>query len=199
MRRPLFILQVVASISCVVLVLLSFAFSDEPNTQDVVKAEGSGAASLNLQLAKTRRDLAKVDLQRVLNANERIPATYSGKTVRLLRSNLDVAEARLKALSSATPNAMYAAYVGELESSLKSAELRLQAALRLQRSLPRSVDDLRLESRRLRVEAAKLALARAQDPGHEVTPQEQMQWQLDRVRQELLDLRVRLDDLSHRN
>lgn len=198
MSRSTF-LRAIAALSCLVLIAPSFATADEPKVGGAEKAAGPGDENLDVQLAKARLDLAKVELQRVLKANERFAGTYSESTVELLRSNVDIAQARLEASSGAGVADLHAAHLRELENELKIAELRWETAVRLNKSVPNSIDAQQVESRRLRVEVARLALARARQPARVATPMDHMQWQLERLQQELLDLTVRVDELSHRN
>lgn len=199
MTRPTFILQVIASVLCCVLALPSIAGADEPAGQGAAKAAGSGEENIEVQLAKARLALAKVELDRVLKANERIGTAYTDSTVALLRSNLDMAAARLKALSGGNAADVRAAHLRELESDLAIAELRWKTAVQLHKSVPTSIDAEQVEARRLRVEVARLALARARQPAHETTPLELMQWQLNRLQQQLLDVTVRVDEIANRN
>lgn len=199
MRRSFFVLHVVASVVCFALLLPALPKADEPVSSAPQKTAGIDHMSLDVQLAKARLELAELELQRVSKANQRIVGTYSESTVELLRSEAEIARARLAAVSAGGPANFRELHLRELESSLKIAEINWQAAIRRNKSVPSSVDAQRMEGRRLRVEVARLALARARDPAYVATPVEQLQWQLERVRQDLLELRVRLDNLSHRN
>lgn len=200
MTRPLSQLPLVGIASCLLLTATSFSRADESLQADTSAATNSTARNDSsetpaVQLARARLKLAKVELERALATNKRVQI-YSAVTLELLRRNVDICETRLAALSRPSEVNSHAAHLRELEAKLKIAELRRKVAVKLQERLPGSIDASKVEAARLRVEVARLALARARDPAHVATPLDHMQWQLEQLRQEMLDLTLRVEEFS---
>lgn len=108
-------------------------------------------------------------------------------------------EARLDALSRQGDASSHAAHLRELEGALRISELAWKTAVRVRARLPNSTQASEVESLRLRAEVARLALARARDPANTATPLDHMQWQLEQLRQELLEPTLRVERLSTRD
>ncbi len=175
------------------------AAAAEPQQQGKIQSANDSTLNLETQLAEARVQLAKLELERAAAANKRMPGIYSPIAVELLQRNVIVAEARLGELSRTGDFNAHAIHLRELEGAQKIAELRLKNAQRLRQGLPASGDASQVESLRLRTEIARLELARARDPEHVATPLDHLQWQLEQLRHEMLEVTLRLEELSHRN
>lgn len=198
MTRPMSHLPALGLASCILLAAASFADGDEPKQQDSTTAATEAAIeSLDVQLAKARVNLAKMELERALAENKRIPGSWPEITLELLHRNVDVAQARLDGLSRSGEASLHTAHLQELESALKIAELRWNGAVHLRERLPSAIDASRVEALHLRAEVARLELARARNPAHVSTPLDHVRWQLEQMRQELLELTVRVEKLSN--
>jgi hypothetical protein len=174
----------------------SVARPDEPKQRDNPAEKDLSAQDLNLRLAKARLKLAKLELERAIKANEKA-AIYTTTTLELLRTNVDIAQARLDAVGQPEKLSMHAAHLREVEGAAKIADLRLKQAEQLHEEVPSSFSESRVESMRLRAEIARLELQRARNPAVVSSPLEHLQWQMDQLRQELLDLNLRVEELSN--
>lgn len=197
MTRPLSKRSLVVVASCLLLVVPSLSPADEPKQSTAAEAKHDSSESVDVQLAKARLKLAKVELERALTANERVQI-YTEVTLELLRRNVDICEARLEALSSSKDAPLHTAHLRELESNLKIEELEWKNAVTLHQRLPSSFDASYVDAARLRVEVARLTLARARDPAHVTTSHDHMRWQLEQLRQEMLEVKLRVEELSNR-
>jgi multidrug resistance efflux pump len=190
-------LSLVVVTSYLILVVPSLSSADEPKQNTAAEAKHDSSDNVDVQLATARLKLAKVELERALAANERVPI-YTDVTLELLRRNVDICEARLEALARPTEAKLHTAHARELESKLKITEREWQRAVTLHQRLPSSFDASYVEAARLRVDVARLALARARDPAHVTTQHDHMRWQLEQLRQEMLEMTLRVEELSNR-
>lgn len=180
---------------CVLLAAALTSSADESKKQDAADAAQKSTDSLDMQLTKARLQLAKVELDRALAVNERMPV-FTPATIQLLRRNVEVAEAKLAALKDSQQVNAHAAHVCELENGLKLAEHKWKLAIRIRERSPGLIDDARVEVLRLRVEVARLALARSKEPDLVTTPIQHIEWELDQLRDDLLDLTLRIEEQS---
>lgn len=173
----------------------SVARADEPKQRDDAAEKDLSAQDLNLRLEKARLKLAKLELERAMKANEKL-AIYTTTTLELLRTNVDIAQARLDAVTQQGKESIHAAHLREVEGAAKIADLHLKQAERLHEQVPSSVSQSRVEAMRLRAEIARLELRRARDPAVVSSPIDHLQWQLEQLRGELFDLKLRVEELS---
>ncbi len=73
------------------------------------------------------------------------------------------------------------------------AQQRLRWAVEANQEVPGSVGEDDLRAYRLKAEMAQLALRRAEQPGYFDDPMTHLQWQLNRLRAEVLELLVRME------
>ena len=185
-----------AAASCLWLLAAPLLSAAEPQQESPPAAAHESGESLEVQLAKARLQLAKVELERALTANQKQHPVFSPVTVHLLQRNVEVAEARLDALKDPAQRDLHASHLRQLESALKIAEHRWSSAARMRERSPGLIDDARFEALRLRVEVARLALARAKESDVVTTPIDHMRWELDQMRQVILDLTLHMEELA---
>jgi len=184
---------------CLLLAVLPLVSVGEPKQREAAIVRNESNGNLDMQLAKARLKLANLELKRVSAANKRLPGLYSLVTIELLRRDVNIAQMRLDALSRSGAANTHAAHLRWLESTVKIAEFRWKTAERLRERSPELSEASQVETQRLRAEVARLALARARDPARVATPVDHMQWQLDQLRQELLELTLRVEILSSKS
>ena len=162
--------------------------------QQVADAEEPALDALEdirTRLARAYADLARVELQIALEANEVLPGTYSAPSVQRLRSNVQYAETLLQEQLGEVPE--HTAHLRDLEGSVEVAETRLATALSVQRRLPETIRDSEIERLRVLRDLARLALEKAQLDGPFATPHDRLQWRMERMRYEILRLQADLD------
>lgn len=175
------------------------AAADEPEKSRPGNSSGTTDSNVDVQYERARLDLAKLELQIAVGANARLLGVYASATIERLRSNVAISESRLKEVSGGGKQDWHTAHLRELEGAFKMAEQRLKSALEINDRAPGSLPPHEVERLRLRAAVTRLALARAHDPSKVATPLDHLQWQLDQLRDEVLDLSVTVQMLSNRN
>ena len=182
--------------SCTLLLAARSASGAEPGEPPAEQSTLQSSNQFDVQLAKVRLQLAKVELERALGANERV-RIYPPVTLQFLRRNVDVAQAKLEAVTKPGGDS-HDAHLRELENNLKTAELKWKIAFETRERSPGALDEAGVEALRLRVEVARLALARARQPETVTTPLNHLQWEIEQLRDEMLELTLRVEELSRR-
>lgn len=157
--------------------------------------EGLTHRELAIRYAKTKVDLAEIDVRRALEMREQ--NILPGLTLERVRSNLVIAkEQHSQAILSSTDRST--------KIRLRHAEERLRLAKLLLESRQRLSDTSRLAALDLKRvelnhELARLNLRMVQNPGEVGSQMEYMQRQIDRFGEDLLWLDERLTRLESRN
>lgn len=154
-------------------------------------------SSLEVRLAETKLQLAQVELRRAIETNRRVPGTFPPGTLERLEQAVMVGNKQL-ALSKGKEHDLHAVHLLQLEAQVEFANRQQQAAMAANRRSPGVVDDTSLERLRLQAEVARLTLARARKPSSFESTQAHVQWQVDRLYDELQRLRNDVDVLSLR-
>ena len=172
--------------------------AEEPASASTAQRNSGAGEGLEARYARTSLRRATLQLEQALEENRRMPGLYSDPLIERLRQNVQVAEQQLEHALRPEKVDRHEVHVRSAEAALRMAESELRHAEELRRRLPRSYTDNDLERFRLSVEIARLRLERARDPETFASPQAHLQWQVEDLRQELLDLRLRLEELSRR-
>ena len=99
-----------------------------PMAQQNSQAAEESGESLDVRYARTYLKLARVELRKVLDANEKIPATYSAALTERLRQNVTIAEEQLQQARLARQGDVHKVHLRDAEAAVKFSELRLKQA-----------------------------------------------------------------------
>jgi multidrug resistance efflux pump len=155
-----------------------------------------GQEDVNTRYARAYLQLAKANLDVVLAANRHVANTYSGVAVERLRADVKIAEELLRQTLPSGRGDFHLVHIQSAESDRAIAELNLQNAIALNKRVPGAVSELELEKQRLAVEVARLSVERARDDANSKLELAHTQWELEQLREVVLELRVRVDQLS---
>ena len=169
---------------------VSWLLGAEPGTEPATDAN----ESLEVRYARAYLQLAQADLQIAVEENEKVPGTYPEAAIELLRRVVVIAEEQLKHALGESAHDLHSVHIRQEEAAVTEAESDLQRTLAANRRLPRLVGPTQLRRAHLRVEVAKLALAKARAVNAHSLP-EHTQWQLEELRMELLQLRSQVQKL----
>lgn len=151
--------------------------------------------SLEVRYARAYLQLAQADLQIAREANEKVRGTYPEAAIEPLRQVVAIAEEQLKHALGDNAHSLHSVHLRQAEAAVAEAKGDLQKALDANQRLPGLMTPTELRRARLRLEVAKLALAKAKTvDAHNAS--EHTQWQLEELRKELLQLRSRIEKLS---
>lgn len=149
---------------------------------------------LTLQYAKTKLELAEIDLQNALTMGE--ANAIPGLTVERVRSSLAVAKEQYHQAQLASNSGAQRVRLRHAEERLRLADVQLAAGRRLNKS--GTISDLELRRLQLKSDLAKLHLTLLQRPGNAASQMQYMQDQIDRFGEEMLLLEQRMARLESR-
>ncbi len=177
-----------------VLIVL-FAALSLVNSKHPVWAQDSAekADDVNVRYFKANLKLARHDLQLASNANRRIPNMTSKLTMIRLQNQVKYAAKLLEQAMTKDVDDLHMAHLQSVENDLDLAERHLKWAKEVSQKHSGSFRDDQLERLRLSAELARLALQRAKSPEATADAITHVQWQIDRMRSEVLSLQVEFE------
>jgi hypothetical protein len=172
-------------IAAAALVVAGVVVGDAGADNDKPKADSQ--PSLDEQYAQVYLDIVKREFDRATHFNKQVESVLPAPLIASLRESVVVAEGWLAEAKARREGKHYNTYVPWAESLEKVAKDNYQRYLKVKERSPNAVDRGELEDRRLRYELAKLRVARAKalDPN---SPIDTMRWQIDQLREEVLQL-----------
>ena len=148
---------------------------------------------VSVRYARASLELARIELQKHLEQEKKAPRIIPAIVIERTRMNVKVAETQLEqALQPATGGTIHV-QVRYAEERAKIAELEYEQAKKARLHNPNAVLELEVERLGLVAETARLRLAMWRDPVYLPSLLDQMQWQLDRLSEEIIDLNKRLE------
>ncbi len=192
-----------SALPIVLFALLGLSLGDECLAQNQSQAPPSQATqqtqqdnNVELQYARTYLKLAQLDLERAQGTNRRISGTVTPAIIDQLSSTVSQAEARVKALEK-HPNAAEANLTAIEVSSRLSAQ-RLKRAEEANRRAPGAFPQAQLDRMRVANELATLRVERSKMLRN-ASPEVQLAWEVEQLREEMNELRAMVMLLRERN
>lgn len=145
---------------------------------------------LDVRYARAYLQLARTDLQVDLDA---MPGTIPEAAIEPLRQIVAMAEAELEHALHEDAHRLHKVHIRNAEIVVERAEIDLQRAVEMNRKA--LLNPLELRRARLKLEVAKLALAKAKAVNPD-NASEHTQWQLEELRKELLQIRSQVERLT---
>lgn len=160
--------------------------------------EASDAVDVNLRYFQTKLELARHDLQSALNLNRRIPNLNTKLTMIRLRNQVKYAtklveQAMTEDLDDLHIDHLHMAHLRSVENDVAIAEQQLRWAEESNQKYLDTVGDDDLRRLKISVRLARLGLERAKDPKLMTDPMYHFQWQIDRLRSEVLSLQIEFE------
>lgn len=153
-------------------------------------------AEVRLEYARTQLALAKVEFEEANDSNTHVPGTISLVTLNRLRGNVTAAEELVALAQEYRSGDIASTQLCYAQSKARVAELDYSLAKQQRQRSPESITRYRLERLRLTAELTRLRLEMWQEPKHIPSLIDEMQWQIDRLGEEVLDLHRRLERLE---
>jgi len=167
--------------------------SDLPMVHKDLRAAEESGERLDVRFAQTYLKLANIELKKALETNNKSPAAYSAALVERLRQNVKIAEEQLQQARMEREGDVHKVHLRDAEAAVAIAELRLNHAHAMNERLAGSYDETELERLQLNAEVAQLRLEKARDPARVSSPNAHLKWQLEQLRDEVLELHIRLE------
>lgn len=164
---------------------------------EVADAEDGGdVGDLQLRYAMARLKLAELDLQRAVTLNRPTPnaigaleVTRLTNHVRLMQRQVEIAQG--KPQSSAREVGLAAA-----ELAVETAQADLDAARAANKRAEGAIKKVNMQRLETKLEIAQIRLELYQSPDFVPSPIDEMQWHIDQLTEQLIDLRHRVETRS---
>lgn len=169
-----------------------------PVTDDVIvdrplSAEAVAAADLRVRYAMARLRLAELDLERALAANRALPAAVGPREIERLRNHVRLLERHVEIARDQPRTAARQATVAAAEAGRDNVRADLEAALAANHRVPGAVSELNVKRLRARLELAEIRIALCKNPDYELSILDEMQWNIDQLTDQLIDLRHQVE------
>lgn len=116
------------------------------------------AKDVDVRIAQAHVDLAKLDLERAQEANERIPQLFSEEYLEKLHLHVTIDEARLEECLKADHRDSHNVCLRSAEASVKLAEADYKAALAFYKDIPSKANSLKAERAEIVMNLSRLNL-----------------------------------------
>lgn len=165
------------------LVAASEAMSQEPAHNE------HAASDIGARYFEKKLELAKHDLQTALASNRRIPNMNSKLSILRLENQVAYATKLVEQSGKHTDHDLHTIHLQSVKNDVILAEEQLAWAKKASGYLRED----QIERLELSAQLARLALERAEQPEITADPMQHVQWQIDRLRSELLNLQVEFE------
>jgi hypothetical protein len=156
--------------------------------------------SVEVRYARAAAQLARVALQEAQETNRNAPHTFPQTELNRLNQGVQVAEERLKIALDSSGQGFHRANLLFAQTAIRVAEVDYSKALKANDKVKGTVGPTELERLKLTVETARLSFERLQafgdDPASRLV---EAQWEIEQLRDEVLRLRNRVEQLSDLN
>jgi hypothetical protein len=168
---------------------------DDPITEPAPAANATAAAPHDLQVryAQARLRLAELDLERAIAASAAAKDSVGSREVQRLRTHVDMLRHQVDIARSHPRTAARQAATAAAEAACTDARADLEAALRANQRTPFTVSDINVERLRAKVELAEVRLAMCKSPDYELSLLAEMEWNIEQLTDEVIDLRHRVE------
>jgi hypothetical protein len=156
-----------------------------------------GQESLNVRYARASLALAKMRLEKAMEGNKRIVGILPDAVIEPLRQVVAISEEQLREALDGTSPSLREVELRIAKANLIAAEVDWRRAAAVNKAVPGTISDRDIERLQLAIEVARLRLERAQTLPTKFTTVE-VQWHLQELTKDVLELRSSVEQLSVR-
>ena len=166
------------------------AKADQPKL-DKTASESNDNDSVEVRLARAYVELAKLDVQRALDANKQVPNVFSAEHIEKLRLHVVIDEEQLEQCLKGEDADPHQVCIRSAEAAAKIAEADSKGLRAAHKRMPTATSALRVERATLVASIAKLNLERIKRQENSESVLTHLQWQIDELRHQVLELQMR--------
>ena len=205
-RGPAAVALVAVSIGCAMaelLVAAETAAEVKQSTDDRVEARADPGAvaagvrdsadELSVRYALTRLRLAELDVERAAEANLVVPGSIGGRELERLRNHVEVMRRQVDIARTHSRISAREATIAAVEAIRENARVDLAAAVEANQRTPGTISRVNVDRLRAKAELADIRLALCRSPGFELSLLAEMQWSIEQLTDEVIDLRHQID------
>ena len=175
------------------ILLLAFMLAITPVPFVMSLDAAAGPEGVDVRFFRKKLELAKHDLQTAVKANQRVPNLTSKLMMIRLQNQVDYTETLLKHATAKADHDLHVIHLQNVKNDVTIAEQQLAWAKDVNQQHAGLVSDDEVKRLKLSVDLARLALEKAKQPKIKADPLHHLQWQIDRLRSELLNLQVEFE------
>ena len=158
--------------------------------------EDGDVGDLQLRYAMARLKLAELDLQRAVKLNRPTPNAIGGLEITRLTNHVRLMQRQLEIAQGKPQSSARELGLAVAELAAETAHADLDAARAANKRSPRAVKEINIQRLETMVEIAELRLELYRNPSYVPSPIDEMQWHIDQLTEQLIDLRHRLETRS---
>jgi hypothetical protein len=159
----------------------------------VREARPAAPNDLQVRYAQARLRLAELDLERAIAANTASRDAVGDREVQRLRTHVEMLRRQVDLARNHPRTAARQAATAAAEAACTDAHADLEAALRANQRVPGTVSDINVERLRAKVEVAEVRVALCKSPEYELSLLAEMEWNIEQLTDEVIDLRHRVE------
>ena len=175
------------------ILLLAFMLAITPVPFPMSLDAAPATEGVDVRFFQKKLELAKHDLQTAVKANQRVPNLTSKLMMIRLQNQVDYTETLLKHATAKTDHDLHVIHLQSVKNDVTIAEQQLAWAKEVNQQHAGLVSDDEVKRLKLSVDLARLALEKAKQPKIKADPLHHLQWQIDRLRSDLLNLQVKFE------
>jgi hypothetical protein len=162
------------------------------------EAHAAEEESLEIRYARAHLELAKLDLERAKAWNQRIPNVFSERTLDFLRKHVEIDQEQLKQAMRPDYVDIHEIYVRTAKAALDIAEADVARKAATYKKERDNYSGLELDRAMALAQAARLNLERTLNQGGSLQSISYLQWQIEELRNQILELHVKVEAASRR-
>lgn len=168
---------------------------DDTVREPAVAAPAPEQAQHDLQVryAQARLRLAKLDLERAIAVNAVSKDAVGDREVQRLRTHVEMLEHQVEIARTHPRTAARQAATAAAEAACTVARADLEAALRANQRALGTVSEINVERLRAKVDLAEVRLVMCKSPDYELSLLAEMEWNIEQLTDEVIDLRHRVE------
>jgi hypothetical protein len=151
---------------------------------------------LSVRYALARLRLAELDVERALEANRGAVHAISDRELQRLRNHVLVMRRQVEIARARPRTSARQATIAAVEAARESAHADLAAAAQVNQRTPGTISLVNMERLRAKADLADIRLALCRSPDFELSLLAEMQWSIDQLTDEVIDLRHQIDAKS---
>lgn len=194
--EPLTVALLGAVAGFVGMVGVSRSLADEP-TQDLTE-RSSDLESIDVRYARAHLELAKVDLRRAHAIAAEFPTVDFARELENLKRHVDVDEEQLTQAKRFPDGNLHQIHIRGAEVAVELAESDLQRKRKAHEILPTHWSAIDVERAAAVAKVAKLNLERTRDQEASLSSLRYLQWQIEKLRNDLLELQIAFETRESR-
>ena len=185
------------AVVAMVVVATVLSFSLESAKADQAEPENTSSAvgddeSIEVRLARAHLQLAKLDLRRAMEANKRIPNVLPAAFIETLQLHVVIDEEQLRHCLNGEHHDSDQMCIRRAEARVKIADADVKRTRAVHERIRSTTSKLDLERATAVANMAKLNLERTREPEHSESTLTHLQWQIDDLRHQVLELQMEM-------